>query len=162
MNRLKERFLKFKKQKEETYAESEDCVLPSGIEKRVHQRYLIAIAICIISFLCVIYYKDFHYIVGVVLAAYFAYLGKSLKRDWNNGRIEEIVLICNSIQDVRGVGTGAKRIQNVSFRTTDEIPQYYVFRWTGGKKDNPFHEGAVYVIYYDPMSPHELQGFQEL
>lgn len=137
----------------EKRAKRSDVALPDGIRKRIMKQYFTAAAIAFLTMLLSIGYKQPLYLVGFIISGVLIYLGLMTRVDFVEGNIEEIPVICASVN--RGF---LRKTTRIVFRTTDDVPTYYEFI-VPGKMENEISPNYAYVIYFRARNPKELIGY---
>ena len=143
---------------DETEQQRDDLenVLPTPLHRRMIGCYLFAGAVTVASIVFSIYFRQPRLLLGILVAGYVAYIGYSMRRDYFNGDILEVVLICSSV--------AARPLRNttkVIFRTDDEIPDYYSFivpkKWA-----EDFAPNVAYLIYFNAKTPSQLLTYEQI
>lgn len=132
-----------------------DIQLPTGLHRQIVKQYLFAALCFIVTIIACVHFRESAILVGFVVSGVLVAKGISLTLDYADGKIQELAVICASVN--RSIGRKSTR---VVFRTNDDVPHYFTFHIPGEKRD--ILPNYAYVIYFDPRSPFTLLGYTQL
>ena len=147
--------------------EEEDNSLPTPLFRLVVRQFAFAAVFVVLAVVCAIVTKRVGALAVSIIGAYMAYLGAMIIRDYRNGEILEIPLICTSatISMARKVMSStispSAAKTTVTFRSADEYPTYYNFVLTGNR-ENEFFPNVPYMVYFRKNEPKELLGYIQI
>jgi hypothetical protein len=133
-----------------------DIALPTGLNERVIKQYAMAVCVTIFTVILLFAYHTPQCLLGFGISGLLVYMGISTKLDYYDGKITELCLLCASVAENK-----FKRSTHLVFRTTDEIPSYYVFDMPGFHQKD-FMPNTTYVVYFNNNCPSELLGYLQM
>lgn len=144
---------------EESAAEPERVVLPSALLAQFTKQILGAGIAIIVTIVLLISFHTPQCALGFVVAAYLLYCAWALRRDYAEGKIEEISAVCSSITSMPA--RNASRVVFRSLMNDESDPVvYYEFYVPGYQKSNTaFVPTYIYVVYFRPTDPKKLIGY---
>lgn len=134
-----------------------DIQLPHGLQEKVGKQYLTAVVMTIAIIILAIYYRSPSHLFGIVIPVALIYLGINTTYDFDDGNIEELAVVCTSVNTYKMRDT-----THVVFRTEDNPPKYFSFIIPGKHEADKLIPNSSYVIYFNSDHPESLLGYVQL
>ena len=163
-----EEYLEETERNEEIESEDNDGTspLPTGLYHVILKQFAAAAIIAIIVMIVLVWSKDVHVLIGLIVSGYFCYLALSIILDWKKGNIIELVVLCNSatisgIRKAASVLSESAARTKVVFKTVSDEPRFLSFS-VPGDKTSTFIPNVSYVIYFRRSAQGELLGYVQI
>lgn len=138
----------------ENSEQDEKFGLPPALHTLRVKQYVTGGFIFFLSIGLAIVCKDWHLLALMLLSVWFVYNGFVLSRHYNEGQIEEKLLVCVSVKK-----STIQDMVSVGFRTDDEYPSFYQFKIPGKRRADDFIPNAAYLVYYNVSTPSQLLAY---
>lgn len=126
--------------------------LPEGVQRQVLKLVFASIGAFFLSLMLAFVMKQPIFLAGILLSIAFLILAISHILHYDEGKIQEIQVICLSVKYKK-----MQKVTHLTFCTKDEIPTYYDFYYPGNSNDL-FQVDRMYTIYYDEQNPLKIIG----
>ena len=131
--------------------------LPASLQSRISKQIIGAIVICVLTIICIAFFRQWYYLIGFLFAAYVAWLGLRIIPRFQNGKIIQKHVIIIKAKHV----LMKKTVISLALREAgaDEWDEKGVMHFTISTDANTaalMTEGVKLNIYYDIEDPLEL------
>lgn len=125
--------------------------LPLGLERFLLKMILVGIGSGVAFIAFSLYLHTTNILLGLLISFAFCLRGFSIPSLWEKGKIQEIAVVCVSVNKER-----FKKQMAVTFRTAnEETPIYFTFSRPTTEYSN-YESGRIYAIYICDNTPEQL------
>lgn len=127
------------------------------MQGRISKQILGALAICVLTIICIAFFHTWYYIVGFLFAAYVAWLGLRIISRFQTGKIvQKHVIVIKAKPVLMKKTVISLALREADAEAWDEKAVMHFTISTSGNAAALLSEGVMLNIYYDIEDPLEL------